>query len=509
MLFDSSVQNSKCLQEWVDKDLQIIYNDNLTIKDNKEGKGIGLFLNGEMKSLQQLELLRIPRAASLNVETLKQRLNHLKSEHQVIVKDIIRLICQLFGISETNLIFAYLVGFLKCAVESESLYLSILLNTTIGNFHKDDLSILEYFKDEFKGLALVDVAINDILDPKWKEVSLELDIPVEKLLQLMNAIRSRTLEIPAAASADAGENESLETPDRGDYYVDVSLVPILDFVNHDNIKLNAHFDVDCDTGDILLIYDGPGNDQQDTDNLEIFISYSADVDIHSFFTNYGFIPLGGEKVVELPVLGYLQSADGKNDFEISERLMRLDLSPNVQFKMTNDREVTIIMEEYFSFFALKDGEFTDDVEDGDNDDDDDDESDAKEPSESISGKSICFKMYEAMSEKEFNSLEKQFVNYLHCYFELLIEKIDNFKAVAKEFERQPDAGPLNMLYLLEWYRQIASLFIKTVDSSGSTDHLFDYEDNEKWLSFRMPPILNFSSTNSKININFSELRLDD
>lgn len=106
----------------------------------------------------------------------------------------------------------------------------------------------------------------------------------DEYYQIVQAVQSRTLEIP----------HSLETSD-DDFYVNVTLVPILDFANHDFAN-NSYFDVEKHTGDILLKVKADFIPQ--ASKFELTISYSPDPNIQYFVHNYGFVPQNGKYFVE-------------------------------------------------------------------------------------------------------------------------------------------------------------------------------------------------------------------
>ncbi|KAK6198511.1 uncharacterized protein RJT21DRAFT_115469 [Scheffersomyces amazonensis] len=76
----------------------------------------------------------------------------------------------------------------------------------------------------------------------------------------------------------------------GDYYTNVTLVPILDFANHKH-NSNSYFDIDRSNKDIVLkLRREIINELNDNDEIEITISYSPTESIQHFITTYGFIP---------------------------------------------------------------------------------------------------------------------------------------------------------------------------------------------------------------------------
>ncbi|GME66739.1 unnamed protein product [Ambrosiozyma monospora] len=163
-----------------------------------------------------------------------------------------------------------------------------------------------------KGLAEFTSWVNDELIVGDCSGDKIVSIQPDELLQIVSAVRSRTLEIPRAAGKseeeDKKDENNVDDNDNEDsFFTDISLVPVIDFVNHDNARLNAYFDVDKQTQDILLKLDSDtllnvGNNEI----VEVFISYSKIEDVNRFFFNYGFIPTSNypEKLFEIPFWGH-------------------------------------------------------------------------------------------------------------------------------------------------------------------------------------------------------------
>ena len=90
------------------------------------------------------------------------------------------------------------------------------------------------------------------------------------------------------SNVGSGRNDTEHTNNTDDYVIDVSLVPILDFVNH-NHHSNSYFDIDRRTNDIVLKL--RSNVQMiANEKFEVTISYDPEDNIKEFLYTYGFFP---------------------------------------------------------------------------------------------------------------------------------------------------------------------------------------------------------------------------
>lgn len=69
-----------------------------------------------------------------------------------------------------------------------------------------------------------------------------------------------------------------------------TLVPIVDFANHEGTQKNAYFDIDPSNNDVLLLLDTKAVQSELTKPIEVFISYSPTEDLFSMLVTYGFTP---------------------------------------------------------------------------------------------------------------------------------------------------------------------------------------------------------------------------
>lgn len=374
MLFDTSVADHELLEQWV-KDIGIVYNEHLIIK-NTVDKGVGVFLKEigrsgdptnpsdceEPSDSVPIELIRCPRKNVFNMYTLRDFVGKLEDKGKDIIRKVLSIIFRNIRPSESNIIIGHFIGFSICLKkgiecgEEVSKYLTVLSKTKVGSPYTDQRDALEDFVEDFPGNILMNSLVNelkmwDIIIEELKEE--ELQIETNEVLQLCAAVRSRVLEIPRGDEENEGD----------DYYVDVTLVPIIDFVNHDVGKCNAYFDVDKDNGDVVLYY--KGGEIEDENGKEIFIKYDEVEDLHRMFINYGFIPRdsGVGKIIEIPILGY-GNEDSKlsdiSEIEISKRLLISGQSPNVQFLIKFEEsgrifDCEVIEIENYSWIVFVDG----------------------------------------------------------------------------------------------------------------------------------------------------------
>lgn len=245
-----------------------------------------------------VELLRIPRESTFSIHTILEILNdksNYKTEAAFLktsstVKDLFGTFCQssaiISRVSETLLLVVYFVIFdclSRSAYELPSvikLYLQqVLLKTEVGSLYSDlplkDACVVRQFFGHYGVGGILDVFEMVVC---LVQRSFSLDDIVERTSRIFAAISSRCLEIPEELSLDSE-----------DFTVNSTLVPILDYANHDNDKVNAHFDVDRGNCDVVLLLDRNALDEKN-DETEVFISYSPVEELFQFETAYGFFP---------------------------------------------------------------------------------------------------------------------------------------------------------------------------------------------------------------------------
>lgn len=527
-IFNGNVKNREILEKWR-HELGIRVNPNVHIEETK-GHGIGVFYNNvksnQEKDEEDIELLRIPFISSYNIHTLKELVNtRLDENDKKVVKKCLNLtFINSNRMSESLILIAYFIGFLMICKKRKKneigkekdkkswkndieIYLTVLLDTNVGNLYSDHQDILQDFLSYFPGNAILSNLIFDVVNTDKvdliekinKEFEEEFEkIKIEEFLQICAAIRSRVLEIP----------KEIEDNNEEYYEVNVTLVPLLDYVNHDNDKKNAYFDIDKINNDIILYLENE-KVKDNYNEIEVFISYDSVEDLHSMFTTYGFIPIseGIEKFIEIPIIGYCDNSKILNDFEATRRLYCIGQSPNVQFKVKFNKigeieEISVIDCQFYSYLIFNEGIDWDKFESEDvNDEAEEEDNNQIDFEMGVNferGFERSIEIEKNMTINEINKLKEIFCEYLLEGFSKLNEKSDNFSKFIKEYELQDQS--LNILKLLNLY-QIMSKFIK---SKGNIkfDNLEDNHNDKQdiILNARMIPLYNFEATVDNVEI---------
>ncbi|KAG7663719.1 CTM1 [[Candida] subhashii] len=342
------IDDNSQLSEWIDSK-NIKLHQGLKIGQSSLG-GIGLFLDKQEEEHPEedyFEILRIPRSAVFDIVSLLNFLDELKLRDRAYIGEkpvreselIVNFLSIVEPNTETRILTTYFNAFKtlqnihkqfpKSQYFKESPlhkfdpYLSILTNTSTLEYPEhtehEDKFIMKCIKadhavhDEYESL----IEQLKILYMTRTELDFEKLLPFKECFQIHQAIRSRTLEIPRDVETESAEcaktesniSENIQRRDsldvtmaldmktktlvignNHDYVIDVTLAPILDFVNHCHFN-NAYFDVDRDTNDILLkfkkeIYDSMKMGEE----IEVSICYSPEDDIQGFLFTYGFQP---------------------------------------------------------------------------------------------------------------------------------------------------------------------------------------------------------------------------
>lgn len=264
-----------------------------TVDDPKSG--YGLFIDPSKFSDEELnnetvQLLRIPKHYTFNINTLLTVLedkNEFSSLEQCQrtsdkIKTILREIMAYPGFSkfltETNLLITYFMIFQTIHDNYEipgsiEYYLkNVLMNIevetaidSIENLAKDYGHYPQIF-----GLQETSSLFKDLFQEH---------LDASDIKHLYSAIISRCLEIP----------EKSDTEDY-EFSVQSTLVPILDFANHENAQKNAYFDVDPSSNDVLLLLNTDAIRGESSKPIEVFISYMPTEDLLPMLITYGFIP---------------------------------------------------------------------------------------------------------------------------------------------------------------------------------------------------------------------------
>ncbi|SCU93178.1 LAMI_0E13498g1_1 [Lachancea mirantina] len=274
----------------------------------KKVKGVGGFIRKkELEAIRVegnsdvIELLRIPRLSTFSIYTLLEIVNDENnyadassfSKTSAAVKASLEKYFRnpilVSHISESLLLVSYFTLF-ECLryhgleiPEKIKKYLDlVLLDTEVDSVYSNlsnsfETSEIRLFRQY--GYEKCSEIFNALIDVS-NVITSDNQISV-KIAKICASCMSRSLEIPEAVDVDSD-----------DFRVNNTLVPVLDFVNHDNDQVNAHFDVDRETGDVLLLLD---ETPQEEEEFEVFISYSPYEELFNFERTYGFAPVRSKK----------------------------------------------------------------------------------------------------------------------------------------------------------------------------------------------------------------------
>ncbi|KAG2735189.1 hypothetical protein G9P44_001403 [Scheffersomyces stipitis] len=338
------IEKNTTLADWIAR-RNIHFNSRLNIGSSTLG-GIGLFFNGKDLEIpeheEDLEILRIPNGVALDYMNLLGLLHSLKLRDKnyddIPIKEsdlIVNILNGLEPSTETQVLCCYITSltilrelrkgrklryYKTSPLIGYDVYLDILLGTWTLDFPKepnqdDDEFILSYIKASRNVQFEYDSLIEQ-LNVLYSDSKIKFDeiFSFETFFKITQAVKSRTLEIPHDADGESrsmrSRNSIVEESDDAatleelvnninlddktqsnvnghDFYINVTLVPILDFANHSHDN-NSYFDVERKTGDILLRLRKDG--VQNVERFEITINYSPIESIQNFIQTYGFIP---------------------------------------------------------------------------------------------------------------------------------------------------------------------------------------------------------------------------
>jgi [cytochrome c]-lysine N-methyltransferase len=265
----AGVAENTALEQWLAGDALATARD-VVVKQSSLG-GVGLFYSGDGATR---ELLRIKRKYDYN--ELLQQLSALDSDSAAIVKLALTVTRPS---TETAILQCYVVAFYICLrLRPNSMlqyrpYLDVLCNTHVGDIDEPTPNS-RYFSNYVARRTKQERKYNELMAALAPSCSSEV-LTLGMFRQIEAAVRSRVLEIPYA-----------DDNDEDSYTTNVTLVPLLDFVNHTSEPhKNAYFDIDRATGDILLML------QRDVaKGDEITICYSPNENIQQLAYTYGFVP---------------------------------------------------------------------------------------------------------------------------------------------------------------------------------------------------------------------------
>ncbi|ANZ74110.1 BA75_01387T0 [Komagataella pastoris] len=280
-----------------------------------EGGGSGIFVN--LEKLRQLppsktySLIVVKRSSTISLEECQKVLQSLEetSKASELLCHCLDFIHQHLAdqLTETLIVFYYVIGY-HCIIElgldvpqisKFKPYLQVLLKTEVNSIQKDSLEELNaiepYMSKDFLFQVNLEALKNDYATYERFIKSVEIfgitrdNLTVEQFLQLKAAVKSRTLEIPGKILDD------------DQFSISITIVPILDYINHSNCVTNSFFDVNKEN-DIVLKFEYSPEAFDGQSSQELFISYLPLEDVGKLFFNSGFIPTDdGYKVIQLPI----------------------------------------------------------------------------------------------------------------------------------------------------------------------------------------------------------------
>lgn len=325
--------------------------------------GYGLFV--DLSSLdydandETVELLRIPRLATFNLDTLlemiKDETQYSSKENMVKLHAKVRAAFSQFLeidglaslLSETTVLVFYFTLLTLIKEEYElpktlRFYLeNVLLQVKVDNAPMFCEQAVELYRQYSMFVALKDVM--DVLESFFQNNVSENRSVAPVLRQVYAAISSRSLEIPAEV-AECSE----------DFVVNTTLVPLLDFANHSNDLKNAHFDIDRQTQDILLVLEVDRIPSNATKS-EVFISYSPVEDLMSFIYYYGFVPSSADKCQFLSLSldrEYLREQEPMPAVNLRLFYKWMKINPVIQLIKFQNRWYVYDSTEQFAYFLL-------------------------------------------------------------------------------------------------------------------------------------------------------------
>ncbi|CCD23826.1 cytochrome c lysine N-methyltransferase NDAI_0C01650 [Naumovozyma dairenensis CBS 421] len=270
--------------------------------DGRKGYGLNINLQkvqGLSHKNDDLILLRIPHNSTFNIETtlrLVRDSSQFTSTKAFEKTDKIRqemfkkfkeeLVRKSFQYSETIFMTFYFILFdcLKTMYDLPKIltyYLNtVLLPTRINNISLFDKYLLSTYY-QYSIPTVTEETIEKLYSFFADNFPNQI-VSMGSIRQIYGAIISRCLEIPQEI------NRELD-----DCTVMTTLVPILDFVNHDINLKNAHYDIDRETNDVILILERSALEKYKRTNvrdIEIFIDYGQTENVLPFALTYGFFP---------------------------------------------------------------------------------------------------------------------------------------------------------------------------------------------------------------------------
>lgn len=287
--------------------------------------GVGIIAHKPVAS--DTVVLRVPQDSTYDIKTLLNYTEELKKTNKHVGKVVSSVLSLISGPTETTVIRGYMWSYailqsMGVSMDAIAPYLDVLMSTEV-------LEIDEH-------LEVLDSLVRWQIGQKRRVVAEHADIvkahphyarhlSLEDAFRLHQAVKSRVLEIPHAI-----DDEKFQ------FDTQVTLVPMLDFANHLD-KNNAVFDVDRNTGDVIL---------RTTTSIgaetEVCISYSPSTDMGVFFRTYGFLPATGVYEWELPRFNdIVNTAKNTKDEDYVRMAKWLRVSPTLRLKAEEDVTVDL------------------------------------------------------------------------------------------------------------------------------------------------------------------------
>lgn len=343
-------------------------NSNVVVKPTKyKGGGLGVFYKHttDLLALETIELMRIKRKFVINLPEFQEHGQHFplfSTAMNELMSDPTFDFVSKYA-SEKNILMFCLTIFLSQVKDPDSdafliedtervdlklakeyadfvqKYISlVLMETSISTPLLYSKENLKWYKTLYPFLAVALEQQQSFLQELhvFFESKLHINVALSDLYQLYSAIGSRSLQIPEEISSVTQ-----------DFQVSETLVPVLDFVNHDNFKKNAYFDIDRSTNDIVLFLDVPAvaDKLASFEEFEVYISYDPEEHLNKFDFTYGFVP-----PFSLIANSESQYLDIAIDFDLFPAEYRniskwFQASPLLKFKLLPNKEVQVIDDE--------------------------------------------------------------------------------------------------------------------------------------------------------------------
>ena len=285
---------------WYVKTAEVTLADNVyasksDIKDPNSGEGLFIENTGDGDNKEEI-LLRIPKEYTFTEDTIRSLLlrqdlycdNVSEADTEDYNNRLRSLLSRMHHklgegyATETVSLATFFVGFnvykYKCPDIFFKYLYEVLLHTEVNvPITRPDIFMETY--GHYPDLIENEIVIKRIHEAlPYYEIDIYRDAR-KNIRQIYAAVVSRALEIPVEMSTGSD-----------DYYLDITLVPILDFVNHSTANPSCYFDVDRTTKDIILKRSDNQEDHTGKDHQELFIRYFDVVEYTKSTFVYGFIP---------------------------------------------------------------------------------------------------------------------------------------------------------------------------------------------------------------------------